>query len=271
MTKPRQPLNQSQTEILLILYKFRFATRDLIVSYQELPSSTYTQQRLVNLMQQEYIDRRYTGKDKIAGKPARYYLAAKGIRFLLSKQKLAKFGLNPKVLNLTYKDKHAHEPFIEQCLDIFRLYSLFTKLYGSTVDFYTRSEIAHNDLFLKPLPQAYISFGGRYQHKPDCILELMSSDKSYFIHRRRINQYLKQFASGSWQNKTGTDYPRLLLVSDSPNLERRLQKSAAYSLTSRGITGLNIYTTTKKAILAVEHAKDKVFSDVLKPEVLAAL
>jgi hypothetical protein len=222
-------------------------------------------------MQQEYLDRRYTGKDKIAGKPARYYLAAKGIRFLLDKQKLEKFGLNPKVLNLIYKDKRASEPFIEQCLDIFKLHSLFTKLYGSTVDFYTKSEIANNDLFLKPLPQAYISFNGRYQHKPDCILELMSSDKSYFIHRRRINQYLKQYASNSWQNKTGTTYPVLLLVVDSPNLERRLQKSAAYSLNSRGIIGLKIYTTTKKAILAVEHAKDKVFSNVLKPEVLAAL
>jgi hypothetical protein len=189
----------------------------------------------------------------------------------LAQPRLEEFGLNPKVLNLIYKDKRASEPFIEQCLDIFRLYSLFTKLYGSTVDFYTRSEIAHNDLFLKPLPQAYISFGGHYQHKPDSILELMSNDKSYFIHRRRINQYLKQYASKSWQNKTDTDYPTLMLVADSPNLERRLQKSAAYSLNSRGITSFKIYTTTKKAILAAEHAKDKVFSDVLKPQVLAAL
>lgn len=170
-------------------------------------------------MQQEYIDRRYAGKDKIAGKPARYYLAAKGIRFLLARPRLDDLGLNPKVLNLIYKDKHASEQFIEHCLDIFRLYGVLTKLYGNSVDFYTKSEIAEYDHFLKPLPDAYITFSDRYNHKPDYILDIMRSDKSYFIHRRRINQYLKQYTSGSWQDKTGTDYPSLLLVADSPNLE----------------------------------------------------
>jgi hypothetical protein len=271
MTKPRQPLNELQTEILLVLYKFRFATRDLIVSYQELTSPSYTQQRLVNLMQQQYIARRYTGKDKIAGQPAKYYVDNKGIRFLLDKQRLEKFGLNPKVLNLIYKDKRASELFVAQCLDIFKLYSVLTRLYGDNVNFYTKSELAEYDHFLKPLPDAYITFSGKYQIKPDCIVELMSKDKPYFVLRRRINQYLKQFASGSWQSKTGTDFPILILMTDSPNLERRLQKSVAYSLNSRDIKGLRVYTTTIKAILSVAQPKDKVFSDVLKPQVLAAL
>src|SRR5579864_8804342 len=111
MTKPRQPLNQQQAEILLILYKFRFATHALIVSYQELKSPSYTRYRLANLLEQGYIARKYSGKDKIAGKPAKYYLSNKGIKYLIHDT-----DLNPKVLNLIYKDKYASDGFIDDCL-----------------------------------------------------------------------------------------------------------------------------------------------------------
>jgi hypothetical protein len=271
MPKPRQPLNELQTEILLVLYKFRFATRDLIVSYQDLASRSYTQRRLVNLMQQEYIARKYSGKDKIAGKPAKYYLDNRGIRFLLDKERLVKYGLNPKVLNLIYKDKNAHEQFIELCLDIFKLHGIFTKLYGNNVDFYTKSEIAEYDHFLKPLPDAYVTFSGKHKNEPDYIVEFMSKDKPYFVLRRRINQYLQDYSNTSWQKKTGTDYPSLLLIADSPNLERRLQKSIAFSLNSRGIHELCVYTTTNKSIFLAEKRTDKILSNITKPEVLVSL
>lgn len=127
MPKPKQPLNNLQTEVLLVLYKFRFATRDLIVNHQELPSKTYTQARLKNLLEQGYIARHYNGQDKVAGKPAVYYLDSRGIRFLLKPEHVAEYDLNPKVLSLAYKDKYASQLFQEKCLRVFRLYLLLNK------------------------------------------------------------------------------------------------------------------------------------------------
>ena len=271
MPKPKQPLNALQTEILLILYKFRFATRDLIVSYQELPSKTYTRERLINLMEQKYIGRHYTGHDKIAGKPARYYLNALGIRFLLDKARLDEFRINPGVLNLAYKDKNATEQFMERSLSTFELYIVLKKLYGDSLDFYTKSELAGNKLFLKPLPDAYLTFSGRYNHKSDYIIEIMDSTKPYFVHRRRLNQYLKQYEANTWQNTTNANFPRLLLIADSPNLERRLQKSMIYSLSSRSISELAVYTTTLGELLMLENTKDKVLSNIYQPEKLLTI
>lgn len=242
MPKPRQPLNDKQTEILLTLYKFRFATKDRIVQYLQLDSGTYTQVRIKNLLDQGYIGRHYTGQDKLAGKPAIYYLDSKGIRFLLQPDKLKQYELNPKVLNLCYKDKNGSVTFQKESLQVFDLYLKFTELYGDDVDFYTKSELNEYDHFLSPRPVAYISFSGKYQDKADCILELMDSSKSYFIHRRRINQYFKQFTSGKWQQATGSsDYPTILLLTDTQNLANRLQRSVAFSLNSREIKGLNIH------------------------------
>ncbi|MGD0284292.1 MAG: hypothetical protein ABSB12_01725 [Candidatus Saccharimonadales bacterium] len=271
MPKLKQPLNELQTEILLILYKFRFATRDLIVTYQELTSRTYTRERLINLLNQGYIARHYDGKDKIAGRPAVYFLDARGIRFLLEPKQLDEFKLNPKVLNLVYKDKHASKLFQDRCLNIFQIYTVFNKLYSDNLDFFTGSELHDNDLFLKPLPFAYVTFSGKYSRKPDYVIELMDSTKSYFIHRRRLNQYLKQYEGYTWQNKTNGSYPTLLLIADSPNLERRLQKSMAFSINSRNVNNFNVYTTTLKALLYSKDLKDKFWSSVTSPDNLHEL
>ncbi len=265
MPKSSQPLNTKQTEILLILYKFRYATRELIVAYQELASSTYTQYRLVNLMKQGYIGRRYSGKDKIAGKPARYHLESRGIRFLLANPITEQFGLNPNILNLAYKDKTAHESFIDQCLSLFKLYLVYSKLYINNLDFFSKSEIAEFDYFLHPPPSAFMTFSGKYNDKPDCVLELVDSNKPYFTVRRRVNQYLKQYENNSWQNRTSTDYPDLLFIVDSTSLERRLQKTIAFSLRSRELTKLQIYTTSYESVLKLTSPNDVSYNDILAP------
>ncbi len=97
--RPRKHLNEQQNEILQILYKFRFATIELIVQYQELDSAKYTHTRLKILLEKKYIGRNYSGQDKIHGRPANYYLLTKGIWVLKEDP-----DINTKALNGIYKD-----------------------------------------------------------------------------------------------------------------------------------------------------------------------
>ena len=165
MTTPkyRRPLNKSQTEILQILYKFRFATTELILQYQELHSPFYTYKRLANLVEQEYITRNYNGTYKIHGKQANYYLLKKGIRTLLSDS-----DLNHRALKGMYRDSSVSDNFIERCLDIFKIYNKFIDLYSQDLEFYTKSEISGDPEFNVSLPDGYITIA-----KQEYILEII--------------------------------------------------------------------------------------------------
>lgn len=265
----RKQLNDLQIEILLILYKFRFATKDLIVDYQELSSNSYTHYRLENLVAQEYISRNYDSSYKLLHKPATYFIASKGIRFLYSQA--TELDLNKKVLNLMYKDKNTAESYTARCLTLFRIYLTFRKIYGHNLNFSTKSELNEYDHFLRPRPDAYLTLEGKHKATPDCFLEFMiSNDVPFFAHARRIASYVRHFNSGSWQTATGTEYPRLLLVCDTPDLERRVKKATIKSLSTLPYP-FQAYTTTAKALFNSMSAKETIWTDVLSDDQPVAL
>ena len=222
-------LPAQQAEILVILYKFRFATLDLITAYKDLRTKTYTHQALTKLRQEEYINRRYSGKDKIMGKPAIYYLNNRGIKYLNNNP-----DLNKKVLNLIYKDKYASDNFIEDSLKIFEIYINYRKKYGNNIDFYTKSETHEYPYFIKPNPHAFISFND--PNKTDQFLELISVRTPYFAIKRRINQYIKHYESEIWQNQVGTYYPEIKLLVDDSNLSNRLRRIVKSSFDNQDIS-----------------------------------
>ena len=76
--KVRKQLNELQSELLLVLYKFRFGTVELIAQYQD-QSVRYTNVRLKILLEQDYIGRNYDSSYNIKGWKASYYLLPKEI------------------------------------------------------------------------------------------------------------------------------------------------------------------------------------------------
>ena len=250
MTTPkyRRPLNTSQNEILQILYKFRFATTELILQYQELQSPFYTYKRLANLVEQEYITRNYNGTYKIHGKQANYYLLKKGIRTLLSDP-----DLNHKALKGMYRDSSVSEVFIEHCLDIFKIYNKFIDLYGKDLEFYTKSEISGDPEFNTPLPDGYITI-----KKQEYILEIIEPNLAYYQLRAKIQKHIKNSDSEIWKR---LDYPTLLFVCPNSAIERRVRIIANKSFGNYDSV-INLYTTTMKSILATRAKDDSIWSNI---------
>ena len=262
MQVKRKQLNAKQLKILLILYKFRFGTIELIASFQGLGTGDYTRKRLKILLGQEYIGRNYDGRYRLLNKPASYYLLPKGIKLI--KQNPV---INPAVANLAYKDKSASETFINRCLITFELYNKLKKLYGKTnVEFFSKSELAKYEYFPRPLPDAYLRFTDMFESLPDYMLELALTATPFFAIRRRVLQYIDHFDSGEWEAAVASNYPDLLFVCESAYLERRLQKCIYKILDNSGIDDLKCFTTTIKAIRSCERASDKIWSGVFEPD-----
>ena len=77
----RRPLNQQQILLLQILYTFRFATTSLITKTLQTKHTNVISKRLKMLVDQSYIGMNYDPSYKLLGKPATYYLRAKGVAF----------------------------------------------------------------------------------------------------------------------------------------------------------------------------------------------
>jgi len=262
--KYRKQLNELQTEILLLLYKFRFATPDLIIKYQGLQSRRYVNVRLKILMEQEYIGRIYDSSHRIKGKQAIYYLLPDGIKFL----KTSSENLDPKGLNLLYYNRSASEGFVNHCLSLFGLYIKFDEQYGQSLEFFTRSEIANEKRFPRPLPDANLVLQHKQAVDSEFFLEYIEKELPYFTVRRRIRRYFTHYDEE--RDNTQGDYPIVLLVGEGSYLERQVQRMAA-RLIDRNDSDLKVYTTTTKALLGSKSRKTAVWSDVMEPEGLVSL
>lgn len=264
-TRPRNTLNQQQTEILQILYKFRFATVELIAKYQELDSNNYTNRRLKILVDKGYIGRNYDGSYKIHGKQASYYLLLEGIRILKKDP-----DVNHKALDGMRRDGSVGEVFIQRCLDIFGLYTKFSQLYGEQLSFYSKSELMGNEYFLKPLPDAYITIEDQPENPKQFLLDIIETSTQFAAVRRRLLRYITHYKSGDW-GATNTDYPVILLICENALLERRLQRLTTKLLSKEDIDELSIQTTTMKAVMGSEGAEDLIWSSVDEPGKLTNL
>ncbi len=265
MTKSRKPLNESQTEILEILYKFRFATVELIVRYQELSSAKYTYTRLNLLEERDYIARHYDGSYKIHGKPAIYYILPEGIRYLKTNP-----DLSVKALNGMYRDDLVGEVFMERCLAIFRLFLKFDELHGESLSFYSKYEITGLEHFPRPLPDAYLTLETKQEGAKQCMLEIIDMSMSYNTTSRRIDRYIKHLKSGDW-DEAGSKYPTILLICENGLLERRIQRMTPRLLDQADANGLKVLTTTTKAFIGSEAGNTPIWSSVSDPEELVSL
>jgi hypothetical protein len=215
-------------------------------------------------MEQEYIGRIYDSSYRIKGKQAVYYLLPEGIKFLKTRGE----DLDPKGLNLLYYNRSASEGFVNHCLSVFELYLKFDELYGQSLEFFTRSEIAEEKRYPRPLPNAFLVLEHKQASSSEFMLESIGKDLPYFTVRRRIRRYFSHYED-DWDNSQG-DYPNVLLVCESSYFERQVQSMAA-RLIEKNDSDLKVYTTTTKALLEAKSLKTPMWSAVTEPEDLVSL
>lgn len=219
---PRK-LNQNQIDVLLLLYKFRFATSNLLTQKLKLQHRNSINSRLQILEDQEYIGRRYDKSYKMMNKPASYLMLPKGFAVLRGME-----GISNNVLKNMYKDVQATDGFVERSLTIFGLYNKLESIFGQRFDMFSKSELTD----MENMPEVL----------PDGLIRLKTSDSPrakehyfflYYAEERQplfaisnlITKQLEYGDSEDWNNLFDKP-PAVMLICDSPTRERRLHRQS---------------------------------------------
>lgn len=196
----RRPLNQKQLDILKLLYRFRFATSDLLTQTLQLKDKNKTNQRLKILLEQEYIGRNYQPEHRLLHKHASYHLLTKGIKTL---KQTSDTKYDSAVLHNIHGDKTASNQFIEHSLGVFRIYCQLRARYGEHLRFFTKSQLTKFDYFPKLLPDAYIRLdadGTEMQF----FLENLQDSRPFVTSVGRIKRYIEYSDGGEWGTTKST-------------------------------------------------------------------
>jgi protein involved in plasmid replication-relaxation len=240
--KHRRKLNTEQLEVLELLYKFRFSSNDLIAQYFGKKDRSFVFKRLAILLEQGLIGKRFEPNYRLAGKSAAYYLTPTGARVLQERRGQDEPEVNVKVI---YKDKTVKDDFVRQCLDIFAAYNRLRAQFGDRLKFFTRANLNHEsfDYFPQPLPDAYfrVRLGG---DEKQYFLDFYYDNQPFFAAAKKIKKYV-DYAEGSAWDDTGTPLPVILVICESPGLQKRLQKRIASTTNGSWSDELIFATTTK--------------------------
>lgn len=251
--KYRRPLNTEQLQILELLYKFRFVSSASLKKYfvKSNPGMNVFR-RLETLGQQGLIVKRYFDNYRLLHKPVAYHLLPEGIRRLQQNRQTLDIRVS-----VVYKDRTVSEQFIQDCFDVFNIF-LALRSHNSDLKFFTKIDLKHEDYeyFPQPLPDAYIRLGNDKQY----FLQVHHAHQPFFVATRAIKKYVDYFESGVWDD-TGTEFPILLFVIDSPNIEKRLHKFIGDKDGLIGYTALksDILNGNEKAWRSAD-SSDKAFS-----------
>lgn len=249
--KYRLPLNNDQTQVLELLYKFRFGSSDIIARYFGKPSGAFVFKRMKILEEQGYVARRYDGSYRIKGKPAAYYLLPDGARKLQEDKEVEESKSRIKAI---YKDKTVSEQFIQECMDIFSIY-IALRSRNSDIKFFTKADLSHEDYeyFPRPIPDAY----AKLQDGKHFFLQVHHAHQPFFVATRAVKRYVDYFENGVWDD-TGTSFPVILFVVDSVNTRKRLHK-----VIGKNVKDIRIYTALKVDVMSND---ERIWHDVDEPE-----
>lgn len=260
--KYRRKLNPAQLEVLELLYKFRFATADLIAQYFGKSSGVFVYKRLKILQDQGYLIKRFDSSYRIQGKPAAYCLSAMGGR-VLQEHKQSSDIINIKGL---YKNKTISDAFVKHCLDIFAIHNRLKAEHGDALRFFAKSELSSYDYFPQSAPDAYFRLKSTDETK-QYFLNLYVASQPFFTLAREVKKYIEYADGGDW-GATDTQLPVMLLVCDSYSLQKRLQKFIASALNDALDDEVKFVLTTKAVLVS---GKPAIWQLADEPEVVLSL
>ncbi len=235
-------LNQSQLDLLHILYRFRFGTRSLLATYLEKPNNTSLYSKLSILERHGLIASRYNSSYKLAGREAEYFVIPSGVRVLRVTQHID----DPAALQASYKDKTASDQFIRRTTLLFKLRNTLTAAYPS-LKYFTARDIHQLDYFPKKRPTAYFSCKEK-DATQRFFLEYLPAQTPTSAIKNRIKQYTAYYDEDAW-GVTETPFPIVLYVCEDGLTEKgvlwHIQRERYKS-----DTDIHYYTTTQKALLS---------------------
>lgn len=270
MNKPladkRSDLKQGQIDILELIYKYRFVSRQLLAVSLGIKSGSSLHEKLGVLVKHGYIQKRLEPKLKLQGTPAAYYLTPKGLRFL---QALPENEyISEAIIKGSYRDGTVSQSFVDHTLRVYDLTNALKAFYPNLKVFMPRDMKQYPD-FPDSLPDAFLSL--KVDNKSlrfflDVIPDNLLSKPLF----QRITKYAEFFEDGGW-DEMSNEYPTLLFVGETGATERRMRRIIKAALYKAELDEeLTILTTT---IPAIENISDegKIWTSLDDPDELLAL
>lgn len=217
-TTPKIKLKQKQTDILLLLYKFRFLTRN---QFQILLNHKYHSKVLTwlnELTSEKYIVRDYART--LAGKPAIYFLGTAGRKELLGRD-----NVKASLLKRVYQEKRTSLVFRTHCMIIADVYiSLIelTKKHNAKLKFYTKVDLTDIKYLPLPHPDVYFSIEEKTITKR-YFLEIFDEYPSSKWVFKRVQQFFHYYEERYWQDHNTNPFPEIIFVYNEPKTKKDLE------------------------------------------------
>ena len=242
----RTTLNTGQIEILELLYRYRFGSRQLLADSLGVKPENGLHEKLEVLIRRELVAKRFEKSLKLHGVPAAYYLTPNGMRTLRAFP--GHEAITEAIIKASYKDKTASMAAILHILHVYR-YTNTLKQHYPTLKVFLKRELAQYSYLPSPLPDAVLSLPMLGQPPKRFFFDLIATTTPRRAIDGRLANYCSFFDEGGW-DVTGSDLPTLLLVAETGSSEKRLQYIARAVIHRSDIDELSTYTTTAAALSA---------------------
>lgn len=263
-------ITKQQILILAYIYWFRFVSTKQLQFLLGKKQIQQVQQRLNLLLGRGWIGRNFSTLDRLTGRYASYYLLPGGTKAL--KRYKFKLGfeleLDPKVLHAIYKDKTASSRFINRCLGVGDINCSLRQLHGNELEFFSKTEIASDNYLPELRPDAYLRLTNSSKVKPsetEYLLEYCEETTPFWVHRKRLKQYIEYNDEGLWQDQTARAFPTILLVAENTVLQRRLQRFIKRITAEIWADDLRFYVSNKE-LLATAKPNEAIWTEYEEDE-----
>jgi len=233
-----EKLSNKQLHTLKIVFKFRFVTSSLLAEYRSVNKNSLNRM-LQNLVNQNYLTKKYDNSYRIDRKGAQYTLAPKGITYLLKNTDLPKKALHAMYNVMT-------ESFIQHCLITFQLANYIKQTYPEEFSIYSATEIASDTDFPLPRPSLYLRRKKDVDTKPYEIFVELHHDNQPFLIRKRFNKLLEHYDNDGWPDAS---YPALLFVLASDRQAKTFLEYTESVFESTGIEDVRVFAISLESLL----------------------
>jgi hypothetical protein len=266
MADKRSALKQGQIDILEVLYKYRFGSRQLVADSLGIKAGSSLYEKLNVLIKHGLVAMRQEKRLKLLGIPAAYYLTPKGLKTL---QTLDSHDyITEATIKASYRDKVLSQTFVSHTLDVYSLTNSLKHQYPD-LKVYLRRDMGRFSYFPDSPPDAFLSLKVGDTPKR-FFLDVIPDTLPRNILDRRITSYAEFFDEGGWEI-TNSELPSLLLVTEKGTTETRARRAAGAAINRADIDDdLAVYTTTFGALKDVA-INDAVWTSIDDTDELLSL
>ena len=242
--KQSQP-STGQVELLEVLYKYRFSSRQLIAESLGIKAGSSLHERLAVVLKHEYVGMRLDKHLKLLGMPAAYHLTPKGLRALQATPN-HEFITHTSIKS-SYKDKSVGQSFINHTMNVHK-YTNRLKQHYPDLKVFTKREMNRYSYFPSQLPDAFLSLSTNESQQPKRLfLDLIPETLPSYQLDRRISSYSAYFDEGGW-DVSGSELPTLLFLGERAATERRIRRITNSVFRRTDAEELTVLTTTMPAL-----------------------